>query len=67
MKDAGYTVVVQNIEGASGNIGVMEAYKANPDGYTFMLHMPESMEIYGRAATSPAVLLTDENDRYCCS
>ncbi len=25
MKDAGYTVVVQNIEGASGNIGVMES------------------------------------------
>ncbi len=53
MKNAGYTVVVQNIEGASGNIGVMEAYNANPDGYTFMLHMPESMEIYAQSGDLP--------------
>lgn len=53
MKDAGYTAVVQNIEGASGNIGVMEAYNANPDGYTFMLHMPESMEIYAQSGDLP--------------
>lgn len=53
MKDSGYTVTVQNIEGASGNIGVMEAYNANPDGYTFMLHMPESMEIYAQSGDLP--------------
>ncbi len=53
MKNSGYTVTVQNIEGASGNIGVMEAYNANPDGYTFMLHMPESMEIYAQSGDLP--------------
>ena len=53
MKNSGYTVVVQNIVGASGNIGVMEAYNANPDGYTFMLHMPESMEIYAQSGDLP--------------
>lgn len=53
MKNSGYTVTVQNIEGASGNIGVMEAFNANPDGYTFMLHMPESMEIYAQSGDLP--------------
>lgn len=46
MQEAGYTVTVQNIEGAGGNIGTMECYNATPDGYTMLLHMPETMEAY---------------------
>ncbi|MBQ9299537.1 MAG: tripartite tricarboxylate transporter substrate binding protein [Clostridia bacterium] len=38
----GQTIVVENIEGASGSIGMMEVMNAKPDGYT-MLYFHESM------------------------
>ena len=34
----GYTVVIENCPGAGGTIGVGVAAKANPDGYTLLVH-----------------------------
>lgn len=41
-----FTTVVTNIEGASASIGTMEAYNRDPDGYTILCHLPESMTAY---------------------
>ena len=34
----GYTIVIENRPGAGGTIGVGVAAKANPDGYTLLVH-----------------------------
>ena len=37
-KTMGQAIIVENIAGASGNIGVARALKAAPDGYTILYH-----------------------------
>jgi tripartite-type tricarboxylate transporter receptor subunit TctC len=49
------TIVVENIGGASGNIGVARAAKAPPDGYTILIH-------HMGMSTSPALFRKLEFD-----
>src|SRR5665811_113682 len=39
-KALGQTIVIQNIGGAGGMIAADKAAKADPDGYTILLHQP---------------------------
>ena len=41
-----FTTMVTNIAGASASIGTMEALHRDPDGYTILAHLPESMSCY---------------------
>jgi tripartite-type tricarboxylate transporter receptor subunit TctC len=53
------TVIVENVGGAGGNIGVTRAAKANADGYTLLLHhigMSTSPALYRKLQYNP---LTD--------
>jgi tripartite-type tricarboxylate transporter receptor subunit TctC len=53
------TVIIENVGGAGGNIGVTRAAKASPDGYTLLLHhigMSTSPALYRSLQYNP---LTD--------
>jgi tripartite-type tricarboxylate transporter receptor subunit TctC len=53
------TVLVENVGGAGGNLGVLRAVKAAPDGYTMLLHhigMSTSPSLYRKMDYNP---LTD--------
>ena len=53
------TVIIENIGGAGGNIGVDKVAKARPDGYTILLHhigMSTSPALYRKLSYNP---LTD--------
>jgi tripartite-type tricarboxylate transporter receptor subunit TctC len=53
------TILVENVNGAGGNIGVQRAVKATPDGYTILLHhigMSTSPSLYRQLSYNP---LTD--------
>ena len=53
------TVIIENVGGAGGNIGVTRAAKASPDGYTLLLHhigMSTSLALYRTLQYNP---LTD--------
>lgn len=53
------TVIIENVGGAGGNIGIDRVAKARPDGYTILLHhigMSTSPALYRKLAYNP---LTD--------
>lgn len=45
-KQFGVVVVVEAKPGASGSIGVQYAMRSAPDGYTFMISVPDAVSIY---------------------
>ena len=41
--DLGQPMVITNIEGSAGTIGIMECYNSEPDGYTLLCGQPDSL------------------------
>jgi len=55
-KDLGQQVVVENVGGAGGTLGAGKVAKADPDGYTLLLHhigMATSATLYRKLAYDP--------------
>ena len=55
-KDLGQQVVVENVGGAGGTLGAARVAKAEPDGYTLLLHhigMATSATLYRKLPYDP--------------
>ena len=57
-KNLGVTVTIENIPGADGRIGLTRAWKANPDGYTYVMHTT-TMSLIGEALFNPEYRVLD--------
>ena len=56
-KELGQTVVVENIGGAAGALGTMQAMNAAPDGYTLLIATVSTMIVYPAAHPKPQYTL----------
>lgn len=52
-KDLGQAVVVENVGGAAGALGTMQAMNAAPDGYTLLIATVSTMIVYPAAHPKP--------------
>ena len=55
--ELGQQIVVQNVGGAGGTLGATQVAKADPDGYTLLLHhigMSTAPSLYADLALRPA-------------
>ena len=52
-KDLGQTMVVENVGGAAGALGTMQAMNAAPDGYTLLIVTVSTMIVYPAAHPKP--------------
>lgn len=52
-KDLGQAVVVENVGGAAGALGTMQAMNAAPDGYTLLIVTVSTMIVYPAAHPKP--------------
>jgi tripartite-type tricarboxylate transporter receptor subunit TctC len=52
-KELGQTVVVENVGGAAGALGTMQAMNAAPDGYTLLVATVSTMIVYPAAHPKP--------------
>jgi tripartite-type tricarboxylate transporter receptor subunit TctC len=55
----GQPVIVENVSGAGGNLGVMRVIRAKPDGYTLLVH---NMALASSVALFPNLALDPEKD-----
>jgi len=56
-RDLGHTVVVENVGGAAGALGTMQAMNAAPDGYTLLIATVSTMIVYPAAHPKPQYTL----------
>jgi tripartite-type tricarboxylate transporter receptor subunit TctC len=56
-KDMGQAVVVENVGGAAGALGTMQAMNAAPDGYTLLIATVSTMIVYPAAHPKPQYAL----------
>jgi tripartite-type tricarboxylate transporter receptor subunit TctC len=56
-KELGQVVVVENIGGAAGALGTMQAMNASPDGYTLLIATVSTMIVYPAAHPKPQYTL----------
>lgn len=57
-KNLGVTVTIENVPGADGRIGLTKAWKADPNGYTFVIHTA-TMSLIGEALFNPEYRVRD--------
>jgi tripartite-type tricarboxylate transporter receptor subunit TctC len=58
-KTLGQSVIVENVGGASGSIGVARVARAQPDGYTFVMGNAETNVLDGAAMKLPYDVVKD--------
>ena len=58
-KDLGQSVIVENVGGAAGALGTMQAKNAAPDGYTLLIGTVSTMIVYPAAHPKPQYALED--------
>jgi len=56
-KELGQVVVVENVGGAAGALGTMQAMNATPDGYTLLIATVSTMIVYPAAHPKPQYTL----------
>ncbi len=56
-KELGQVVVVENVGGAAGALGTMQAMNAQPDGYTLLVATVSTMIVYPAAHPKPSYTL----------
>lgn len=57
-KHIGKQVVIENVSGADGKIGLTKVWKAKPDGYTLVIHTT-TMSLIGEALFNPEYRIVD--------
>ncbi len=57
-KHLGVRIIIENLPGADGKIGLIKAWKAKPDGYTLVMHTA-SMSILVEKLTNPEYRIID--------